>query len=207
MKLQVVDVQRYPRDPKPTEMSRFYVAASDSESLIWLVILPQTQIEDSVSHFQLDIGCVITVVDFILMAAVNGRTLVVPLHLSFTPNAVALIGSPVYDTKLFSLSPKALLNCTPQSEDLTTRMLASMKSVSLEQIKDQLECTLSLWKIVLKFIQIGELRSRGSGSREMSIRCVGMDQVGCLTIDRSEDAVDRIGKSRAEGRPGEGSSD
>lgn len=122
VRLQLLDIQRFPPIPKEGEQSRFYLAASDGESLIWVVVPPNTNIEQDVAQFHLDVGCVVTLLKYTLLQAKNGFNVVVVMGtcaegggecMTFSPYSSPLIGAPTWDHSMFTLSSVALLTETP----------------------------------------------------------------------------------------------
>lgn len=163
VRLQIVDVQRYPPIPRKGERSRFYLAASDGETLVWVVIPPRTALEQDIAQFQLDIGCVVTLQEYLLLQAENGHAVVVTRHVSYSPHSRPLLGSPTWDPTLVSLSSAALLHgpsaATPTAEEretaATEEALQRFPSVTVKDIVHQPSCVLHEWKIDLQWIWIG----------------------------------------------------
>ncbi|CCW59872.1 unnamed protein product [Phytomonas sp. EM1] len=107
--LQVVDIFRYPSGiTAETETSRFYLALSDTQSLIWAVIPPGVDLEDEIATFHVDIGCCVRLEGYEMIAAANGLNVLVVLHASFSGDPLSLLGFPIVDEGLFALSPRAL---------------------------------------------------------------------------------------------------
>lgn len=146
--LQVVDVQRFPIKPIKHEASRFYLAASDGEKLIWVVISPQTCIEAKVASGELEIGCLITFFDFTLVEAANGKNVVIVNELLFSKHPELLLCKPKVDTRLFHLSSAALIAPSIHLED----KLSYMKKLTLEEIIRAPDCALSPFFMFLKVV-------------------------------------------------------
>ncbi|KAG8349113.1 hypothetical protein ERJ75_000713800 [Trypanosoma vivax] len=182
--LQVVDIQRYPLTVTDASVtSRFYLAMSDSASLIWLVIPPGTDIEKLVSEFQIETGHCITLREYDLLKARNGFNVVVPITINYSVAASLLIGNPVYDTSLFSLSSRALV----RHPDATIRVLAfkptetdgcpmlgirHIFSIKGRTPEDSVVCLRMIWK--------GKLRkfSTGHSADRFVFGCVALDSEG-----------------------------
>lgn len=194
--LQVVDIQRFPVAPSPHQVCRFYVAASDGAALSWIVIPPRTEIEETIAQYQLDIGCPITMHEFALLPAANGRNVVVPLRLSFSPNPVPLIGTPHVDKSLFTLSPKSLcgnLAASRELEELETAMLHNFTVVTLQEILSSPGCVLSPWQIEVRIVSSVITMRVGAGMAEglpfSSSRSRNWSTLKCIVVDRNGHAI------------------
>lgn len=173
--LQVIDIMRFPLTPRAKEPSRFYLAASDSVFLIWVIVLPQTVLESNIAQFLVDIGCLLTLQKYTIVPAVNGRNVVIAEQATYTPHASPLVGVPtIHPAMPIVLSPGALQNHTEPtaiaSHGLSTEMeevrqaLETYVTVTLQEIVHHPSGVLHAWKIDLQWVWIGTpYRSGGGG--------------------------------------------
>eukprot|EP00796_Vickermania_ingenoplastis_P004421 gene4421-3220_t len=190
VQLQIVDVQRFPAEPREAERCRFYLAASDGSALIWLVSPPHSEIEENIAQYQMEIGCLVTLHEYTLLEASNRKNVVVPLRLSFLPNSVPLIGEPYWSPSLFDLSSKALVyeRKTP-ALDLEKTMFDGFVEVTIEEIACEPQCVLGPWQIELRFIWVGNPYRTGNSGSERSARDRQRYSLRSVAVDRNGHAI------------------
>lgn len=183
--LQIVDLLRYPCVSTPQSPSRFYAAVSDSASLLWLVVPPGTEAEDSIVRFQLDIGCCITLEDYSIVTATNGLNVVVLLRATYSSNPLSLLGRPTFDPTRFPLSHRALT----RQQFLMHRPDAGGqqpqgREIVLCDLLENPQCAVSSWWIALRILWRGEayavqrLRREGQRATAWVTRFIGVDVNG-----------------------------
>ncbi|ORC93826.1 uncharacterized protein TM35_000017030 [Trypanosoma theileri] len=179
--LQVVDIQRYPKViTQPSVISRFYVALSDSASLIWLIAPPGSEMEELIHTFQIEVGSCITLKAYTVISAKNGLNVLVPISISYSDTVLSLLGNPVFDPSLFELSSAALtkqrnvlkMETLQTTRDYTTLSLREILEVRGESLRD--------YAIVVRIIWKGKNRSLASGNLidRFIFNSVGVDKNG-----------------------------
>lgn len=166
-RLQVLDIQRFPPIPREKEPSRFYLAASDAVSLIWVVVPPQTALESDIAQFNVDVGCFLTLQKYTLVPATNGRSVVIAIQATFTPHASPLVGAPIPHPEVpMTFSPGALQPHTeptdpaashpiPAELEAMAQALEGYTTVTLKDIVHHPGCVLHAWKIDLQWVWVG----------------------------------------------------
>ncbi|KAH9577365.1 Replication factor A [Trypanosoma melophagium] len=179
--LQVVDIQRYPRViTQPSIISRFYLAVSDSASLIWLIVPPGSEMEELIHTFQIEVGCCITLKAYTVVAAKNGLNVIVPISIRYSDTVLSLLGNPLFDSSLFELSIAALtkkrgfirmdpLQTTKQSTVLSLREIVEVRG---EGLRDYAVILRILWKGKNRCLASGNLVDR------FIFNSVGVDKNG-----------------------------
>ncbi|CBH10327.1 hypothetical protein, conserved [Trypanosoma brucei gambiense DAL972] len=184
--LQVIDIQRFPeRVVQSSTQSLFYLALSDTLSLIWLVIPPSTGMEELVSTFQIEIGYCVKLREYTLVAARNGRNVVVPLSITHSNTVYPLLGNPVFNSSLFRLSANALVyrytnTCSSSSATWQSTPLGDYGARTIRQVvtaegKGFNDCVVYL-RVVWKN-KIRQVASSGILGR-FAVDCVGVDADG-----------------------------
>ncbi|KEG15450.1 hypothetical protein DQ04_00071180 [Trypanosoma grayi] len=179
--LQVVDIQRYPKVVvQPSVVSRFYLAVSDSDSLLWLVIPPGSEVEELVHTFQIEVGCCITLIDYTVITAKNGLNVVVPVSISYSGTQLSLIGNPTFDSSLFSLSREALTNRRGSARLGTFRASGKSTTLSLSYIVETEGESLGDFAVHVRMVWKGKQRQlpMGGAVDRFVFDGVGVDSKG-----------------------------
>ncbi|CAD2214775.1 hypothetical protein, conserved [Angomonas deanei] len=142
--LQIIDIQRYQYES--SEQQCFYVAASDSKSLVWLVVPPLTALEEMISTYQLEIGCCIVLKEYTILSSGNGLNVIIPLNITFSPNPLSLIGNSAdLSSPLFHLSDMSL--CWRTERQQTTQSHNTTVEVTLADLQRDPQCVLKPWSM------------------------------------------------------------
>ncbi|KAF8295813.1 putative Replication factor-A C terminal domain containing protein [Trypanosoma cruzi] len=183
-RVQVVDIQRYPKIvTEPFVVSRFYVAVSDSASLIWLVVPPGSEMEELIDTFQIEVGSCITLNEYSVVAAKNALNVVVPLSITYSGNELSLLGNPTVEETLFCLSTEALTKRRGAVKPNFSRAIESYIKISLIDFVDAKGHELEDYALDLRIIWKGKQRHlTASGS-------MGRFVFDCIGVDRNGDAV------------------
>ncbi|RNF09396.1 hypothetical protein TraAM80_02193 [Trypanosoma rangeli] len=180
-RVQVVDIQRYPKFVADSfAVSRFYLAASDSASLIWLVIPPGSEMEELVDTFQIEVGCCVTLNEYSVVAAKNGLNVVVPLSISYSGTELSLLGNPTFDATLFHLSSEALTKRRGNVKPCTSRAVEEYPKLSLIDLVEAKGHELGDYTLTLRVIWKGKRRQLpaiGLATRFI-FDCIGVDSNG-----------------------------
>jgi hypothetical protein len=202
--LQVVDIQRYPRCPTAaTGPCRFYVAASDGQSLIWMVVPPNTPLEEAIESFELEVGCCVTVLSHALVTAANGLNVVVPLCVKYTSNTLRLLGQPDGADLLFPLSPASLVQRSAGLEEAVVNATTSREPlrrpshrIVVRDFVDNPEKALGNWSIAVRVVWRGHEYQMNSSSRPFGLSSVAAGTVTtsryvfrCLLVDERGDGI------------------
>ncbi|RNF26551.1 uncharacterized protein Tco025E_01154 [Trypanosoma conorhini] len=180
-RVQVVDIQRYPKlVTDPFEVPRFYVAASDSASLIWLVIPPGSEMEELIDTFQIEVGCCIMLSEYSVVTARNGLNVVVPLSISYSATELSLLGNPVFDAALFNLSTESLTKRRGAVKPCRSRAAEEYPRLSLIDLVEARGHGLGDYALPLRMVWKGrqrQLPASGSATRFI-FDCIGVDNNG-----------------------------
>ncbi|KPA82550.1 putative mitochondrial ATP synthase, epsilon chain [Leptomonas pyrrhocoris] len=200
--LQVVDVQRYPRCPTTElEPCRFYVAASDGQSLVWLVVPPQTPLEEAIAGFELEVGCCMTLLSHTLVTAANGLNVVVPLQVKYSSNTLRLLGRPTCPDQLFPLSANSLVQRATEGEGTgvvgtgasTAAVRRPSHRIAVRDFVDNPERALGNWFIAVRVVWRGREYQMNSPSRTFGSHSVRADTprfvFRCLLVDERGDGI------------------
>lgn len=193
--VQVVDLQRYPQEVEETTPapSLFYVAVSDAESLLWLLVPPGTEMEELVASYQIDVGCCVTLRDYAVVTAANGYNVLVLLRVDYSPNPLSLIGHPRYDANLFQLSPRALTlshrdsgNSAKRVEDAAAAAAEGKtpygEEIVLRDLVERPECAMKAWWVTLRILWKSDRPYHGDGeSDSVRVRNEGRGGGGALS--------------------------
>lgn len=122
--LQVIDIQLF-KDRSPSDASpRFYLALSDTKSLLWGIAPPSSALEAMIKDSILEIGSLVCVDDYAIVMARNKRKVLVLASVSVSNAApLSLIGHPLIDDTIFHLSSNSLVEKKRQL-DLQAQLLA-----------------------------------------------------------------------------------
>ena len=122
--LQVIDIQLF-KDRSPSDASpRFYLALSDTKSLLWGIAPPSSALEAMIKDSILEIGSLVCVDDYAIVMARNKRKVLVLASVSVSNAApLSLIGHPLIDDTIFHLSSNSLVEKQRQL-DLQAQLLA-----------------------------------------------------------------------------------
>lgn len=204
--LQVVDIQRYPRTPTvASQPCRFYVAASDGQSLVWLVVPPHTPLEEAIAGFELEVGCCVTLLSHTLVTAANGLNVVVPLQVKYSSNTLRLLGQPSCPATLFSLSPTSLVQRstavdaaanTSSTAKPATAVRRPSHRIAVRDFVASPEKALGNWSIAVRVVWRGRDYSINSSSRAFGSTSVGSGVAStpryvfrCLLVDECGDGI------------------
>nr|CCC89943.1 conserved hypothetical protein [Trypanosoma congolense IL3000] len=154
--VQIIDIQRYPQkipEDRNTTSCCFYLAVSDSISLLWVVVPPETEMEELISTFQIEIGFCIKLDAYMVATAKNGLNVVIPISITYSENSLPLVGNPVFDPLTFKLSNRAL-----------TRRCRTANGGAVLQVAQAAECTaVSIRRVV-------ETGGKGLGDYSVHVR-------------------------------------
>ncbi|KPI88247.1 hypothetical protein ABL78_2671 [Leptomonas seymouri] len=198
--LQIVDVQRYPRRPTiESGPCRFYLAASDGSSLVWLVVPPRTPLEEAIAGFELEVGCCVTLLSHTLVTAANGLNVVVPQQVKYSSNTLRLLGQPTCHEGLFSLSTSSPLQRCSEGKGrgiAGTGSAAARRPSHRIAVRDFLENperALGNWSIAVRVVWRGREYQMNSSSRTFGSTSVGASTpryvFRCLLIDERGDGI------------------
>ncbi|KAK7197102.1 hypothetical protein NESM_000655200 [Novymonas esmeraldas] len=198
--LQVVDIQRYPRQPTvQCGPARFYVAVSDGESVAWLVVPPNTPLENSIAAFDMEIGCCVTLLSHALVTAANGLNVIVALHVEYSNNTLRLLGQPRCDEQLFRLSAQSLLRRRAEEEKSSSGAAALQQPshpIALRDFVDAPQRALGNWCVTARVVWKGHVYplnpnggrlgggdgdwrgGHAAGSPRVVFRCLLVDECG-----------------------------
>lgn len=108
--LQLLDIQMFsPEIGQGQEPPRFYLALSDSRHCVWGIVPPASPLEAAIHSADLECGCLITIIDYVVVAAKCGKCVMVILDASYSSTPFSLIGEPTANRKWMPLSHKSLI--------------------------------------------------------------------------------------------------
>lgn len=116
--LQVLDVQAFPAAASGEEQRHaaayvYYLALSDTRKCCWCIVPPNSATEAAIHGGSLEVGCLITLVNYVVVAAQGGKNLVVALQAEHSLHPLSLIGEPTI-SKSIHLSQQSLVHQAQQ---------------------------------------------------------------------------------------------
>ena len=163
---QVIDIQRFSGEEGTP--ARYYLALSDSTTLMWAVVPPSTAVEEAINDFELEPGSSLTLDDYSIVEAANGLRVLVVHAATVHSVKLSLIGNLTYDPELFTLSRKAIqkiggsgLGSRTQGDPIT--------QLTLKQLwADHAELGGINWGVTVMLLWKGKLRRVMAGGEDGS---------------------------------------
>ncbi|CUI15614.1 replication factor-A protein 1-like, putative [Bodo saltans] len=127
--LQLLDIQLFSSDEGCcNEPSRFYLALSDSRHCVWGIVPPGSALEASIQASDVECGCLMTIVDYVVVAAKCGKCVMVILDALHSSTSFSLMGEPVVNSKWMQLSNKSLVQQRSEAQAATAAAVAGRAS-------------------------------------------------------------------------------
>jgi hypothetical protein len=128
--LQLLDIQLFSGEHS-NETPRFYLALSDSRHCVWGIVPPESTLEASIQSSDLECGCLMTIIDYVVVAAKCGKCVMLILDASHSSTPFSLIGEPAINRKWMQLSSKSLVQQRSEAQAAAAAAVAGRASARL----------------------------------------------------------------------------